>query len=98
MQPPYHSAAAVPRPSLNPALCNFSVQQSSPLVAGIILHSENFEPVKAWFPWCQWDGSWMESYPLQTEFRVPAARLPDTVQGLMARGFAPAQSRLAARM
>jgi hypothetical protein len=86
------------RPSLNPALCNFSVQQSSPLFAGVLVRSENFDPLANWMPWISWDGCWMDTYPLQTEFRTPAARLADCVQVLMSRGFAPVQGRLAARM
>jgi hypothetical protein len=95
---PQPQLPVAPRPSLNPALCNFSVQQSSPLFAGVLVRSENFDPLASWMPWIAWDGCWMDTYPLQTEFRTPAARLADCVQVLMSRGFAPVQGRLAARM
>jgi hypothetical protein len=77
---------------------SFSVSQSHPRVAHVLVKSQNFDPLRAWMPWIDWDGCWLESFPLQTIFRVSSARLEMAVQTLMARGFYAQQSRLAARM
>jgi len=109
--PPLAAPLPVPPPSVpsmssaSPSMCpspstnfSFSVQMSSPRVATVLVRSENFEPLKAWMPWIEWDGCWLESYPLQTEFRVATPLLEASVHQLMARRFMPTQSRLAARM
>ena len=105
MHPPPQSAqyarpASPPMaaPALDPSLNTFSVQQSHPRFASIHVRCENYEPLRSWLPFIQWDGSFVESYPMQTEFRVPAQRVEECVGVLMRRGFAPMQSRLAARM
>ena len=67
-------------------------------VVHVLVKSENFDPLRDWMPWIIWDGSWLESYPLQTEFKIPIQMVDMTVRVLMKRGFMPKQSRLAARM
>jgi hypothetical protein len=77
---------------------SFAVSQSHPRWASVLVKSENFDPLRAWMPWIEWDGSWLESFPLQTTFRVTTNMLEQCVKVLMARGFTAQQSRLAARM
>lgn len=98
-QMPPQSHPPMPAPhALDPALNTFRVQMSHPRFASIHLRCESYEPLRSWLPFIQWDGSFLESWPLQTEFRVPAHRVDECVGTLMRRGFAPMQSRLAARM
>lgn len=94
MSPPSVLPSAVPKADYP----SFSVCQSHPRIATVLVKSQNFDPLRIWMPWIEWDGCWLESFPLQTTFRVPAVLLEESVRALMTRGFYAQQSRLAARM
>jgi hypothetical protein len=103
-RPPPATAALPSQPSvaafvqLKQDWPSFSILQTHPRFASLTLRCDEFHPLRQWFPWIDWDGSWIESYPMQTSFRVQAQMMEQTVKGLMRRGFMAQQSRLAARM
>jgi hypothetical protein len=80
--PPYHPPVIFDHPP------SFSLTLTSPSHPALIkLSSTSFAPLRSWLPWLDWDGSWLETHPMQTTARCPIDKLGQTISVLQQKGF-----------
>lgn len=54
----------------------FSVYQSNDKDMMIVcIKTTEYDPLKKWLPYIDWDGTYMESYPMQTSFICPCNKI-----------------------
>ncbi len=51
------------------------------------LKTENYDPLKKWCPYIDWDGSFEESTPMQAVFYITQSRKQHLIQTLTSKGF-----------
>jgi hypothetical protein len=93
-EPPFRA------PSYDDFKPNYTVilSQTPNRPAGIMLKCDNLPAVKQMFPFpIEYDGSYIDSYPLQLTFRVHPALLKHTCAILQKNGFVQAHNMLLAR-
>ena len=75
---------------------SFSLTLLSPHHPALLkFSSTSFIPLRLWLPWLDWDGSWVESHPMQTTARCPVSKLSETIHLLQQKGFK--QTRVSCR-
>ena len=97
---PQRSSAPQPYqpPSYDDYPPSFSVSLNSPHHPAMLkLTATSYLPLRAWLPWLEWDGSWMESHPMQTVARCPIGMLSETVRILHEKGLKQTRHMLMAR-
>ena len=77
---------------------SFSLSLHSPHHPALVkLTATSYLPLRAWLPWLEWDGSWVESHPMQTVARCPVGRVSETVQILQEKGVRRTRPMLLAK-
>ena len=91
-------AVSYPSPTPLDYPASFSLSLHSPHHPALIkLTATSFLPLRAWLPWLEWDGSWVESHPMQTVARCPVGRVSETVRILHEKGVRQTRHMLLAK-
>ena len=91
-QPPHASPPSLDYPA------SFSLSLHSPHHPALVkLTATSFLPLRSWLPWLEWDGSWVESHPMQTVARCPIGMVSDTVRILHEKGLKQTRHMLLAK-
>lgn len=102
---PQHSMSSFAPPASLPSShssvdypASFSLSLHSPHHPALLkLTATSFLPLRHWLPWLEWDGSWVESHPMQTVARCPVGAVSETVRILQEKGLRQTHSMLLAK-